>query len=913
MTFREIAAIALDEAAMQDGDDYIEPVITEDDKKFYRRQMKRQKDQAKKGGSGNTGGTGGANPVNPSPASPAPASPGPTGTPDSPKPTTGKSGSGVAGKLAFDLQAHDKRFHGGHYDGKSVCKYRKKMAQSMQKAGIAPSAVPGLSSAGAAAGEGSAGGEGAAGPSEAEKTFMDLKTRYEQEGQTEISKEDFEKAQMDYITAELGQVEADAIAQLKELAKSNDETGQKAEEAAERILNDPNSSNAQREGAQVIQAARKEWKVNGKTYVDLSGMSFWDGMKAAFKAGYEGKDIVTDWDKMSGRWDVITSSDPKFKEANGLLQEGLKDALSDLGFGEDFDAALKTEGLTREQWQEIGYLKNQFDTAKSAKEKHAAWRQLKDFLKEQGLEKEEKGGKKDAGLRVPPKGVNLPPEDILDPPVGEKANQAYGDECKKYLEQELKKFGASATIPEGGVHVGPLSTEIVFEPGADFNYAKLRNGNVLDNITHGLKAKGRVVVEAKDDGSGQWSIKVSNPKRAYVTFNDVHATDEWKNFSNKAAVPLLIGKDATTGELIKADLAKLPHMIVGGATGQGKSVGLNSIINGITCDKTPEDVQLILCDPKRTEFTGYGKDPHLAMPVLTNPADIASGVKKLREEMNRRMDLLGLDADGAEAEQNNARSLDDYNRRVGAEGKLPRQVLIIDELAEATADKAVGDDLKADLKSILALGRALGIHVICATQRSDVNAIPGDLKNNMPARIAFKTATGVDSKTILDEYGAEKLTGEGDFLFKDGRGNKLRGQGARISDDEINRVQDFFRTGKSTPSPKRSGGGSPAPTPATTGAQTQGVSAANGAESSMGNTTQPQSGEAQPQQVIQPGQTVTNLTQSQVKRAEAMSDAQKKGNEDFNSRRKAKTPQQDANRKANLDTSGFADDEEEVK
>lgn len=818
MTFRDIAAIALDEAGMQDGDDYIEPVITEDDKKFYREQMERG---GAKGGAANPQPT--ADAQQPAPSQPSPATSSPTAAP-------GKgNGGGLADKMSFDLEQHDRRFHGGHYDGKSVCKYREKMAASMQKAGVNPSAVKGLGGTAGAVG-GNGGGKSASEPSEAEKTFMDLKARYEKEGQTEISKEEFEKAQMDYLVAELGQVEADAISKLKELAKSNQDKGAKAEAAADRILGDPNSSNAQKEGAKAIKEARKEWKVNGKTYVDLSGMSFWDAMKEAWKAGYAGKEIVTDWDKMTGRWDNIIASDPNFKEANGLLQEGVKDALADLGFGEDFENAQKIEGLSREQWQEIGFLKHQFDTAKSAKEKHAAWRQLKDYLKEQGLEKDEKGGKTGNKGTLEPiaptyKGP-LANDSLLDPETADSNDAAYGEDCAKKLADRLDKLGIKAS-GKGEAHVGPSATVVEFPVDASYNIKRAKGA--IANLGAAIGANITSVGYAPGKAD-TLRIEFTNDKMRKVGFANLIKSKEWDEKKDKYAIPTVIGK-SSSGEDIVQDEAKMPHEVVTGETGSGKSVYLQAKINSAQMAKTPQEYQQVLIDPKRQEFGNQTGSPYNMFPVQFTPEGAARVVASLREQMEKRASMLGVNLDEYDETKNEYISGSDANlqaynaRQTDPSKKLPFVKIYIDELAALTKDPTYGPQIEADLDQLMAKARSIGFSFTLSSQRNDVASIKGSIAANAPSRMIFKAAND-DAKA---SRAAKSLGGEGDFIHRDKNGKETRGRACFISDGEKERIAAFYRNGgraqnggaasptqspSPSPSPSTAQTSSPAPAPA---------------------------------------------------------------------------------------------------
>jgi S-DNA-T family DNA segregation ATPase FtsK/SpoIIIE len=301
-------------------------------------------------------------------------------------------------------------------------------------------------------------------------------------------------------------------------------------------------------------------------------------------------------------------------------------------------------------------------------------------------------------------------------------------------------------------------------------------------------------IEAPIPGENHVGIEVPNRTSAGISFREIIESGAWRDF--KGELPLLFGKDAAGKELV-ADLAKMPHMLVAGATGQGKSVCLNSIINGLLMTKTPEQLKFIMVDPKSVEFTPYASIPHLLVPVITDN-NKASGVLALAvAEMEKRLKLFA---------RARVRNIYDFNHRpqftqtnmfgddtpVGGEMQrtLPYIVIIIDEVADLMA--AAAKVVTPNIARLTAKARAAGIHVILATQRPDAKVITGTVKANIPGRVAFKTATGIDSRTILDEGGAENLIGKGDMLFRTAEGMLVRAQGAWISDDEITRITQFI-------------------------------------------------------------------------------------------------------------------------
>ena len=306
-------------------------------------------------------------------------------------------------------------------------------------------------------------------------------------------------------------------------------------------------------------------------------------------------------------------------------------------------------------------------------------------------------------------------------------------------------------------------------------------------------------IEAPIPGKNAVGIEVPNAKPASVCFREIIDGETWqKNSPGKFQVPLLLGKDAAGNDLV-ADLAKLPHLLVAGATGQGKSVCLNSIINGLLMCRTPEQLKLIMVDPKRVEFTSYNKLPHLLVPIINDTKKVVFALRSAVLEMDRRLKMFA---------KVGCRNIVDFNNRktvtqsdmfgqdevVGADAEIPRTVpyivIIIDEVADIM--QAAKKEVEPVIARLTALARATGIHLILATQRPDANIITGVVKSNIPGRIAFKTSSSIDSRTILDATGSELLIGKGDMLFKMSDGRLLRAQGSYISDEEINNIVTFI-------------------------------------------------------------------------------------------------------------------------
>jgi len=383
----------------------------------------------------------------------------------------------------------------------------------------------------------------------------------------------------------------------------------------------------------------------------------------------------------------------------------------------------------------------------------------------------------------------LPPMSLLNPLQKSKADHGDVNEMVQRLIDTLKIFGIDATMSY--TVQGPVVTKYAIKLAPGIKYAAVTN--IADNIKGALRAKS-LRIEAPIPGDECIGIEVPNRASASISFREIVESDEWKRFDGE--LPLLFGKDAAGNALI-ADLAKMPHMLVAGATGQGKSVCLNSIINGLLMTRTPDQLKLIMVDPKSVEFTSYVSIPHLIVPVITDNRKVVFSLHWAVAEMEKRLKLFA---------RARVRNIKDYNNRLqftqtdmfGAETEVgsdmprtvPYIVIIIDEVADLMA--AAAKEVVPDISRLAAKARAAGIHLILATQRPDAKVITGTIKANIPGRVAFKTATAIDSRTILDDSGAEALIGKGDMLFRTAQGMLVRAQGAWISDEEINNITKFI-------------------------------------------------------------------------------------------------------------------------
>ena len=350
------------------------------------------------------------------------------------------------------------------------------------------------------------------------------------------------------------------------------------------------------------------------------------------------------------------------------------------------------------------------------------------------------------------------------------------------LEKTLLSFGVEAKILE--VTKGPSVTRFELQPKAGIKVSKIVN--LSDDIALGLAAKG-VRIEAPIPGKSAIGIEVPNKEQTPVFFREILESNEFKNNNYKVACAL--GKDIT-GKCIVTDISKMPHVLIAGATGSGKSVCINTLIVSILYKYSPEDVKLLMVDPKVVELSVYNGIPHLLIPVVTDPKRAAAALNWAVNEMTRRYKLFA---------DNGVRNVDSYNELVKkgvVEEKLPYIVIIIDELADLMM--ACPRDVEDYICRLAQMARAAGMHLVIATQRPSVDVITGLIKANVPSRISFAVSSQVDSRTILDSTGAEKLLGKGDMLFYPvGESKPKRVQGAFISEEEVENVVSFIKDIKS--------------------------------------------------------------------------------------------------------------------
>ena len=347
------------------------------------------------------------------------------------------------------------------------------------------------------------------------------------------------------------------------------------------------------------------------------------------------------------------------------------------------------------------------------------------------------------------------------------------------LQKTLYSFGVSAKVEN--VSVGPAITRYELKPAEGVRVSKI--ANLADDIALNLAAE-TIRIEAPIPGKQAVGIEVPNKEKEVVHFREVLDSPEFKQ--NKSKLTIALGKDVA-GNVQLADIAKMPHVLIAGSTGSGKSVCINTIITSIIYNAKPSEVKFVMVDPKVVELSVYNGIPHLLIPVVTDPRKAAGALAWAVQEMDDRYNKFA---------SKGVRDLKGYNKAIEKEneaGKLPQIVIIIDELADLMM--VAKNDVEDAICRLAQKARAAGMHLVIATQRPSVDVITGLIKANVPSRIAFAVSSQVDSRTILDSVGAEKLLGKGDMLFfPSGAPKPSRIQGAFVTDDEVEKVVDFIKS-----------------------------------------------------------------------------------------------------------------------
>lgn len=378
----------------------------------------------------------------------------------------------------------------------------------------------------------------------------------------------------------------------------------------------------------------------------------------------------------------------------------------------------------------------------------------------------------------------LPPLSLLDMPEAKNGSPDNKELIEKasLLERKLSDFGIEGRVLD--IKPGPVITIFEFEPAPGVKVSRILS--LCDDLSLALKAE-RVRIVAPIPGKSVIGIEIPNPSRQKVFMREVALSSVFQRDPSKLL--FCMGKDVE-GNPVVADITKMPHLLIAGVTGSGKSVFLNSIILSILLRATPLDVKFILIDPKRLELIHYEGIPHLLYRVITDAKEASLALKGVIREMERRYSLLA---------ESGVKNIDAYNRKIETEmenkedSRLPYIVVIIDELSDLMIVAA--RDIEDSIVRLAQMARAAGIHLVVATQRPSVDVITGIIKANFPARISFQVASKIDSRTILDHSGAENLLGNGDMLFNPpGTSRLIRIHGVYVSEGEISRIAEFWRT-----------------------------------------------------------------------------------------------------------------------
>ncbi len=371
----------------------------------------------------------------------------------------------------------------------------------------------------------------------------------------------------------------------------------------------------------------------------------------------------------------------------------------------------------------------------------------------------------------------LPPVGLLKPPPPEELKRTREElqDNAEILRRKLQDFEVDGRIVQ--VSPGPIITSYEFEPAAGVKVSQVVN--LADDLALALKSAS-VRIVGPIPGRGTVAIEVPNDDHSIVYLREIFVSPEFAE--SKGKLPLALGKDVQ-GQAVVADLTAMPHLLIAGATGSGKSVGLSAMICSILYKATPADVRFLMIDPKRLELSVYESIPHLLAPVVTDAKEAAARLRWIVGKMDERYRTL-------QAKQ--VRNIEGYNRAVTAEERLPYWVVVVDELADLMLVSA--GDVQTSLVRLAQIARAVGIHLIIATQRPSVDVVTGLIKANFPTRIAFQVASKVDSRTVLDGNGAEQLLGRGDMIYVPPGANKqMRVHGAWVADDEVKAVCEFLR------------------------------------------------------------------------------------------------------------------------
>ena len=397
----------------------------------------------------------------------------------------------------------------------------------------------------------------------------------------------------------------------------------------------------------------------------------------------------------------------------------------------------------------------------------------------------------------------LPPVDLLPPPAHQQPLEAPLEQMARHVEQALAEHGVIVEVQD--IRAGPRIVRFGLVPGWIPKKGEEPREESATNRSEASRVKVQSIltrekdlalalktpylrIEAPVPGEALVGLEVPSPSPSKVNLREVMETEAFAKISAKGALPIALGQD-TGGNPVVMDLAALPHFLIAGATGSGKSVCINSIVASLLLTRPPDQLRMLMVDPKRVELTPFNGVPHLVAPVIVEVDEVNTALRALMREMMRRYQLM---------EESGSRNINGYNAK--ASEQLPYLLLIVDELADLMMSG--GFEVEQNLVRLAQLGRATGIHLLLATQRPSVNVVTGLLKANIPARVAFAVASQIDSRVILDTIGAEKLLGKGDMLLLHNESPKPRRvQGTLVYEKEIDQLVGFWRDQRGPPLP----------------------------------------------------------------------------------------------------------------
>ena len=397
----------------------------------------------------------------------------------------------------------------------------------------------------------------------------------------------------------------------------------------------------------------------------------------------------------------------------------------------------------------------------------------------------------------------LPPLDLLSPPAHQQPPKAPLEQMARHVEKALAEHGVIVEVQD--IRAGPRIVRFGLVPGLLPKKGEGPSEESANNRVETTRVKVQSIltrekdlalalktpylrIEAPVPGEALVGLEVPSPSPSKVNVRGVMETEAFAKISAKGALPIALGQD-TGGNPVVVDLAALPHFLIAGATGSGKSVCINSIVASLLLTRPPDQLRMLMVDPKRVELTPFNGIPHLVAPVIVEVDEVNAALRALMREMMRRYELM---------EENGTRNIDGYNAK--ASERLTYLLVVVDELADLMMSG--GFEVEQNLVRLAQLGRATGIHLLLATQRPSVNVVTGLLKANIPARVAFAVASQIDSRVILDTIGAEKLLGKGDMLLLNSDSPKPRRvQGTLVYDKEIDQLVKFWRDQRGPPVP----------------------------------------------------------------------------------------------------------------